>query len=66
MPHKCPFCEQLTMTKLIHPDNKKHFLCEIDTSITPASIDPSTGIPVDLFGCAKCGTIILNNPAIIQ
>ena len=66
MPHKCPFCEQYSMVKIEHGKGKHYFLCEVDTNVSPANIDITTGIPVDAFGCTKCGTIILNNPDIKQ
>lgn len=54
------------MVKITHEKGRHYFLCEVDTSVSPANIDITRGMPVDAFGCTKCGAIMLNNPNIIQ
>lgn len=46
-------------------NGKKYFLCTVDTNTTPANIDVSRGLAVDVYGCVKCGTITLNSELLI-
>ena len=61
---KCPTCG-IAMHKIEIPGNKQHFLCTIDTSVVPPNIDLGTGMPVDAYGCVKCGSISLKSEKII-
>lgn len=54
------------MVKIELDKGKHYFLCQVDTSVSPANIDITKGMPVDAFGCTKCGAIMLNNPNIKQ
>lgn len=60
---KCASCGSV-MHKLENGD-KQYFLCTIDTKVTPANIEIGSGLPVDAYGCVKCGSITLHNSKIV-
>lgn len=63
MLYNCPMCNNM-LQKIQHDGGKQYFLCTVDTSVTPANIDVTTGMPVDAYGCTNCGTIMLNSAKI--
>lgn len=60
---KCGSCG--SVMHLMENNGKKYFLCTVDTSQTPANIDIGSGLPVDAYGCVKCGAVTLYNSAVI-
>lgn len=61
----CPICKMNSLKEIQHDAGKHYFLCTVDTSVNPASIDIGTGMRVDALACTNCGAILLNNPDVI-
>jgi hypothetical protein len=60
---KCGSCGSV-MHKMDN-NGKHYFLCTVDTNVTPANIDIGSGLPVDAYGCVKCGAVTLHTEAIL-
>ena len=63
---ECPRCHS-TKTGIINElnNNIQYGLVRIDRSKNPPNIDVGNVISVNVYGCAECGFIYLDNPDLI-
>lgn len=64
---KCPFCGKNSIGKI--PPIEGHtgyFLSSVNANTNPPSINPASGIPVNISGCASCGSIFLHSEKLIN
>jgi len=57
---KCPFCSGPNIGKVTPPvGTTSYILTTVDTTQTPPAFNPTSGLPVDLYGCSDCKCIYL-------
>lgn len=55
---ECPICHQMTMTTVPPSTGNSYMISEVDTSVNPPKIIPTSGVPVKLMCCTSCKTVL--------
>jgi len=57
----CPMCKTEELAKVNAPEGTTSYvITTVNTNSNPPSFNPTSGLPVNLLGCKKCGIMLLH------
>ncbi|WP_416729211.1 hypothetical protein [Fictibacillus sp. JL2B1089] len=63
-PTSCSNCGSADFAPVSPSSGTSYVLTTVDQSTTPPSFLATSGLPVQVFGCIKCGVLTFHNPSL--
>ena len=64
MSNACPNCSSTKFGEITPPTGNFYAITTVDTNQNPPAFNPTSGLPIKIYGCSECGICTIHCPSL--